>query len=65
MIYHSKNVDNIKDLAVTILSEMFNAKKNQILDMKSRKRNIIQAKRFLIFILLDGLGFPIFACAHV
>ena len=56
MIYHSKNVDNIKDLAVTILSEMFNAKKNQILDMKSRKRNIIQAKRFLIYYLHKALN---------
>ena len=55
MIYHSKNVDNIKDLAVSILSEMFNGKKNQILDMKSRKRNIIQAKRFLIYYLHKGL----------
>ena len=56
MIYHSKNVDNIKDLAVSILSEMFNGKKDQILDMKSRKRNIIQAKRFLIYYLHKALN---------
>lgn len=56
MTYHSKNVDNIKDLAVSILSEMFNAKEDQILDMKSRKRNIIQAKRFLIYYLHKALN---------
>jgi len=56
MIYHSKNVDNIKDLAVSILSEMFNAKEHLILDMKSRKHNIIQAKRFLIYYLHKALN---------
>ena len=55
MIYHSKNVDNIKDLAVSILSEMFNCKEDQILNMKSRKHNIIQAKRFLIYYLNRAL----------
>ena len=56
MIYHSKNVDNIKNLAVSILSEMFNAKEHLILDMKSRKHNIIQAKRFLIYYLNKALN---------
>jgi len=56
MIYHSKNVDSIKDLAVSILSEMFNAKEHLILDMKSRKHNIIQAKRFLIYYLNRALN---------
>jgi len=56
MIYHSKNVDSIKDLAVSILSEMFNAKEHLILDMKSRKHNIIQAKRFLIYYLNKALN---------
>ena len=55
MIYHSKNVDNIKDLAVSILCEMFNCKEDQILNMKSRKHNIIQAKRFLIYYLNSAL----------
>ena len=56
MIYHSKNVDNIKDLAVSILCEMFNCKEDQILNMKSRKHNIIQAKRFLIYYLNRALN---------
>jgi hypothetical protein len=56
MTYHSKNVHNIKDLAASILSEMFNCKKDQILNMKSRKHNIIQAKRFLIYYLNKALN---------
>ena len=56
MTYHSKNIDNIKNLAVPILCEMFNCKADQILDMKSRKHNIIQAKRFLIYYLNRALN---------
>ena len=56
MTYHSKNIENIKNLAVPILCEMFNCKADQILDMKSRKHNIIQAKRFLIYYLNRALN---------
>lgn len=56
MTYHSKNIENIKNLAVPILCEMFNCKADQIVDMKSRKHNIIQAKRFLIYYLNRALN---------
>ena len=56
MTYHSKNIENIKNSAVPILCEMFNCQEDQILDMKSRKHNIIQAKRFLIYYLHRALN---------
>tara|TARA_R100001510_G_scaffold57482_1_gene65711 strand:- start:3439 stop:3867 length:429 start_codon:yes stop_codon:yes gene_type:complete len=51
MIYHSEYIDEIKTTAVNILSDLFKVDKKEVLNMKSRQRRIVCAKRFLIFFL--------------
>jgi hypothetical protein len=51
MTYHSDYINEIKTTAVNILSDLLKVDKKEVLNMKSRQRRIVCAKRFLIFFL--------------